>query len=234
MRRIISLTAAALLGLAGVATAAPHSSWENAADGWVWNGGLGVTPETPVNAFSPLYATHGTASLLSTVQGVPSNGYFTVAKNFPSVTDPAQFYQTLRFGGTVQVDYTVVKTADGVKPQEWSEIMLAWVGDDGVGAQNIPYAELKVATAGLPAINQPLSGTATFNITPKDDAGINASGGFFGLFLGYNFGHGSTGFTGDVGTFNLYFDNFRVAAIPEPASLGALAITGLALLRRRG
>jgi hypothetical protein len=232
MGRLLSaaFSVAIVAGLCSVSHAALHSSWENASDGWQWNGG--PLDNQPANSFSSSYATNGSSSFTTTVTGVPGNGYFTFIKNFPSVTSPAEFYQQLRPGATVEIDYTVIKTANGAQIADWSEIVLAWVGDDGVGSQNIPYADLKSGTA-VPVLNQPLTGTATFNVTPKDDVDINNVGGYFGLFLGYNTGHFQTGFTGDVGTFSIYIDNLRITSVPEPMTAATLSALVLAGLRRR-
>ena len=109
---------------------------------------------------------------------------------------------------------------------------------DGLAFQ---ACELRMGTVSDPLVSADfglnlLAATVVSNTTPVNGPGEND--GWETWVTTFTTGDGVVGDQLRVelvttGTIQSYFDNVRLEAVPEPATMGLLALGGLALLRRR-
>lgn len=220
-----ALTAAAFV-LAAAAPAA-HAAfiigdWENADDGWIdWNGGSPVSISTLPSkyAYTPSGATLGSSALQLTQSGWNQDLSLKLQSKPGAI---AAFLANTQF----QIDVTLPATTSS----GWAQIYDLAINAQGYGfhsltANPVPGAQWGWGSTGGAAQTYTL--TFDYSALVDGDAGngeISPSAGYIEFIFATN----------NDGTHTTFlFDNARLTAVPEPASLAACGLATLPLLTRR-
>ena len=226
MRKLMFLGAAAVLGVAGVQRAGASVIYQYVAD-------MPSSPATPNTTITvPLFLqetlTNGSASILSDPN--QGNGLFgagvTVSRTTGSATMTGVNLNTKDFGGPMSssVAPDTVQFTEAVAPGSTAGIPL---GNTGSGAINSRPNEVYLGSVTVNTgtgnsvftMTQNGGNTLDGNGDPLDTSGMAAGGAPY---------IGTTDASNTPQTFTI-----MQTSVPEPASLGLLAVGGLGLLARR-
>lgn len=193
MRVLASLIVSGLL--AASAQAALLNSFENQANGWAAIAGYSTTTGV----------TEGSYSAMVNVPTGWSNGPFKSGWSPNLLTD-------LAAGDTIYMDVT-----PSFPVPAGCHLQIAWQLQqaNGTGTGDVGY--MSVNATGTTTVSYAYAGAFT-----PDLSNLTAAGGWANVSVVTNVGgvDPGTGLAYVPGT--VYFDNFRVGAVPEPASLGLL------------
>ncbi len=172
---------------------------------------------------------HGSVGLIKRVDG-------TFASILDPTPDPADGEQALYLNGPAESIFQVL--TDTLEANMTYTLTVDAGDRDGLAFQ---ACELRMGTVSDPLVSADfglnlLAATVVSNTTPVNGPGEND--GWETWVTTFTTGDGVVGDQLRVelvttGTIQSYFDNVRLEAVPEPATMGLLALGGLALLRRR-
>lgn len=200
------VVAAAALGLAACAQAAPLFSFEGSLDGFVVDG-----TSTATLANSTIGATDGSQSLALT------DGAWGQIKTEVSLA----VWTEIKANPKISFDYTIVY-ADGAAHPGWDQSWGGWWGDTTVCINSEAGGWSQPASLNIDRTQG--THTATF-----DFSGFTipaAPGGWSQVFIQHNWGA-----TTPLST--LYIDNVRTSPVPEPTIMAGVAISSLGLMIRK-
>jgi len=215
---VLGFAAPLLIGSAAHAALIPLFQTQNDFSSWQNNGAITVgtqaTPDSDGSSINGLGNTTnaggaGTPGSLLVTEGQGSGTY-----NFNysgGEQGNAAFLAALGSSGTISLDYTAPTNPGGAGNYYQFGLVLNYSGNFG-------------QFFGGAAVND---GNGFFTQTIPYTVNTASSYSYFQLGIIYS----SNFETGGPSTFTL--DNIGVVAVPEPASLGMLSLSGVALLRRR-
>jgi len=220
MKNAIVLSSAILALITASAQGALISSWENALGGWERDDANGLL-EMAYNPGGVGYSTTvGVTNGTHSLRAIASGSYSNLIKNFTA--GPTGIRQAFLDAGNATnpvvatVDFTIPAGSIAASGGTYVELILPRAYGNPASYDD----SLKISIVGFA---QGVTATVTF---PVPTGFASAGSDFWGTFLNLNTDR-------SLGTGEIYFDNFNVSPVPEPATLAVTVVAGAMILLRR-